>query len=139
MSTARKFIYGTLVNYMPLLELVGEADPRIFAKKSMTSATELYPFIVYKLGNDTSEGLAEDQTISRQFFQVWVHDKHDRETGDYERIDNVIKKVKEAFKLAGSASHKVWTTLYLETSQDLNDDTMNTLFRYIRFQLIKED
>jgi hypothetical protein len=142
--TARTFVYGTLTTFSPLLALVTNEDdleprPRIFAKKSLTSSVEECPYIVYKLGNETTEDLAEDQEISRQYFQVWVHDFHDGDVADYDKIDAVVTQVRKAFRLASSTADGVWIARYLETSQDLNDDTLNTVFRYVRFQLIKKE
>lgn len=138
--TARTFVYGKLTDQAgPVAPLVGGDNPRVFAKKSMTSAVEDHPYIVYKLGNETNEDLAEDQDVSRQYVQIWVHDFHDSEIGDYMKIDEVIAAIKLAFKNAGSASDGIWTSRFLEVSQDLNDDTLKTLFKYIRYQLIKEE
>jgi hypothetical protein len=137
MTTARKFIWGKL-NDPSITILVGDTDPRIFAKKTMTSSKEHHPFVVYKLGNDTSEEFSEERDVTRQFFQVWVHDFNDGKTADYAKIDEVILAIKNVFKNAGGIPG-VWTTRYLETSQDLDDDTLNTVFRYLRFQLIRED
>lgn len=135
---ARHFIWHTL-NTPAVQALVGgPGDPRIFAKKTMTSSKENHPYIVYKLGNDSDEDFSEDTSITRQFFQVWVHDYFDGDTADYDRIDDVITQVKRAFKNAGGVQG-IWTTRFLETSQDLNDETLNTIFRYARFQLIRED
>lgn len=138
--TAREFVYNTLVQYNPLTALIGGSDnPRVYAKKNMTSSIEDCPYIVYKLGNSTNMELAETEDWERQFFQVWVHDYHDQKVvADYLRIDDVIAEVKSAFRLAGSKEDGVITAIYLETSQDLNDETLGTVFRYLRFQLIKK-
>lgn len=139
--TARHFVYGRLTSYAPLVALIGGASsPRVFAKKTMTSLIEDHPYIVYKLGNETTENFSEEREITRQFIQVWVHDFQDKDTADYDKIDAVIKQVRAAFRTIGnSVNDKIWTTIYLETSQDLNDDTLNTVFKYVRFQLIKEE
>lgn len=138
--TARTFIYRTLANNPGVTSLVGGAsNPRIFAKKSMTSSVEECPYIVYKLGNETSLDFAETHEMSNQFFQVWVHDFHDGDVADYEKIDEVISAVKSAFFLASSGSDMVYSVKFLETSQDLNDDTLNTVFKYVRFILVKEE
>ena len=141
--SARTFVYGILTTFEPLIELITgpeSLEPRVFAKKSLTSAVEECPYIVYKLGNETNENLSEEtDDFSRQYFQVWIHDFQDSDTADYERIDNVATQVKKAFHLANSGSDGIWATRYLETSQDLNDDTLNTAFRYLRFQLIKRE
>lgn len=138
--TARHFVYGTLTGTPAITDLIGGAtDPRVFAKKSMTSSKEQCPYVVYKLGNETSEEFSEDRDISRQFVQIWVHDFSDGETADYDEIDKVLKAIRQTFFNLNSASNRVWTTRYLETSQDLNDETLNTVFRYMRFQIIKEE
>lgn len=137
--TARTFVYETLSGNAALTELIGGDNPRIFAKKTMTSSIEKHPFLVYKFGNATSEGLSETINAERQFFQVWVHDYHDGETADYMRIDAVVDAVKNALRAKGSGADGVWMINFLETSQDLNDETLNTIFRYIRFQLIKQE
>lgn len=138
--TARTFVYQTLTHNSDLVAMLGGAfDPRVFAKKSMTSAVEDTPYLVYKMGNSSEIGLSEDTSIDNQFFQVWVHDFHDSDTADYMRIDQVCRLVKKAFFLADSAADGVWNVRYLETSQDLNDDTLNTVFRYLRFQLTKKE
>ena len=52
--TARTFIYGKLLQIPSISDLGGLEDPRIFAKKTMTSADEQHPFLVYKLGVDAT-------------------------------------------------------------------------------------
>jgi hypothetical protein len=139
--TPRKFVWTTLHDPR-IAELVGGqddvADARIFAKKTLTSNKEDCPYIVYKLGNDTSEEFSEEREITRQFFQVWVHDFTNSKIADYGRIDALLKVIKQVFKETESQPG-IWTCRYLETSQDLDDDTLDTVFRYLRFQLIRED
>jgi hypothetical protein len=137
--TARTWTYKRLTTFPGLIALIGADDPRVFAKKSMTSSIELHPYIVYKLGNNTGEDLAEDQDVSRQFLQIFVHDYADGEVADYTKIDAVIKQIKLAFKLQSSPADGVIAANYLETSQDLNDETLNTVMKYIRLQLIVKD
>lgn len=136
--TARHFVYGTMVNDPDIANEVGGPDlPRIFAKKSMTSNVEQHPFIVYKLGNETPEIMNEQLEVTRQFFQVWVHDFDDSQTADYDRIDRIILKLRTAFFNQGSGPENIWTTNWVETSQDFNDDTLKTIFKYVRFQLVR--
>lgn len=138
--TARRFVYNTLSNYEPLTDLIGEATPRIFAKKTMTSSVEEHPYIVYKLGNESVIDLAEDhQQFSTQFLQIWVHDFSAQDVADYALIDTIISKIKDAFKLQRNPEDGVWAIRFLETSQDLDDDTLNTVFRYVRFSITKEE
>lgn len=138
---ARRWVYERLTTYDDLVaEIGGLEDPRVFGKKSMTSSVENTPYIVFKMGNSTAEGLTDDyrQDPERQYFQVWIHDYSDNETGDYLRIDRLARLVKDALHMPESIAN-LWTCIYLETSQDLNDDTLNTVFRYLRFQLIQKE
>ena len=137
--TARTLIYKTLKSIPSIGLLGGVDDPRIFAKKTMTSANEEHPFLVYKLGVDANLDLAEDMRVTRQYFQVWCHDEDSDAHADYMRIDTILKEIKEAFHLLNSAVDKVYTCEFIETSQDFNDDTLNTLFKYSRFNLIRDD
>ncbi len=138
--TVRTWVYQRLTQFEPLTDLIGgDLDPRVFAKKSMTSSHEDHPYIVYKLGYNANEDISEEVDISRQFFQVWAHDYTDGETGDYLKIDAVIKQIKAAFKNQQSPSDGVIAVRFLEISQDLNDETLNTLFKYVRFQLIMKE
>lgn len=138
--TARTWLYNQMATNTALVSLVGGLEnPRIFAKKSMTSSVEDHPYIVYKLGYNASEQLSEDPDVpdpERQFVQIFIHDFHDRETGDYGKIDEVITALKHA--LAKKDGPGIYFVRYLETSQDLNDDTLNTLMKYVRFQIVKE-
>lgn len=135
--SARSFVYGTMVNSPDITDLVGKDNPRIFAKKTMTSSVEAHPFIVYKMATETPEMMNEQLEVTRQFFQVWVHDFQDGDHADYERIDAIILKLREAFWIKGSKEEDVWLTNWVETSQDFNDDTLNTIFKYVRFQMIR--
>lgn len=127
----RTWLYEALSDQTdPLPHTAGE---RVFAKKTMTSAIEEHPYIVYKLGNTSDAQISENLDAGRQYIQIFVHDFSDGETGDYMRIDDVLQAIKDKLRRASSAEDGVINCLYLETSQDLNDDTLNTVFRYARF------
>lgn len=133
--TIRAWLYGKL-STSPIAEKIGGLDqPRVFAKKTMTSSIELHPYVVYKLGYNANEAIAEDVLVERQFLQIWVHDYSDGESGDYELIDLVIEEIKQVLHNATSKEHGVILCTYLETSQDLSDETLNTVMKYIRFQV----
>lgn len=141
--TVRSWVYNRLVTYPGLVPLIGGSNPRVFAKKSMTSAIEEHPYIVYKLGFSANENLAEEmpenKELYRQFLQVWVHDFADSHTGDYTRIDQIIEQLKNAFRNQSSPEDGIILCKYIETSQDLNDDTLNTVFKYGRLQLMTKE
>jgi hypothetical protein len=125
----RSFLFGLLKNDPTLQDMVGD---RIFQSSSMTSANVTKPYLVYHIGNNTSENLADDHPASRYFFQVYIYD----EEGDYSRVDDIGDQVKLLLMGQGSPEDKIMTTRYLERSQDLNDDTLKAIFNYLRFQWI---
>jgi hypothetical protein len=139
----RVWLYDTLVADTALRTLLGVevADDatmglRIKPRQSETRIPpdEEIPFIIYGLGNETNEGLAEanDHVAERQFFSIWIHDRG----GDYTLIDSIVARVKVIFKEVSAPSYQVTMINYLETSQEFENQTYNTLFRYVRFQAI---
>lgn len=127
--TSREFIHGVLANTPGISSVVGE---RIFQQGSLLSAQTVKPYIVYTMGNNTDEGMADLDSFrpSRQFFQVYYHDL----VGDYSRIDLLVQATKQAF-LAAATTDDVCGVQYLETSRDLDDPTLESIMRYSRFQL----
>lgn len=92
------------------------------------------PYIIYGLGNDTNEDLAEDDDheAHRQFFTIWIHDKGP----SFLLIDNTIPKIKKRLVKGSDPTSGVMTVRWLETSQEFNNETYGTVFRYVRFQAI---
>lgn len=118
------FLGGTLLS----------AQSRIFPRESMLSVNAEKPYLVYGLGNDSNEDLSEDpgHEAHRQFFQIWIHD----EGGSYDVIDDMIPVIKASLQNASDPASNVTTVRWLETSQEFSNETLNTIFRYIRFQAI---
>jgi hypothetical protein len=117
-------------------DLPSHVTPRR-AQENVTYEDLPRPFLIYGLGNATAEQLsdstANDAQAERQFFQVWVHD----EGGDFNLIDEIVAIVIKRLRGAKSVPDFVYTVEYLETSQEFNNQTYGTNFRYIRFQAIK--
>ena len=137
----RAFLYDHLItdeDLWPLLEVSGsvEAEERIMPRQSQENILAPRPFIIYGLGNATSEQLADDDAgdheAERQFFQVWIHD----EGGSYNKIEDIIPVIKRRLIGASHPPSKLVTIRYLETSAEFSNQTYNTIFRYIRFQAI---
>lgn len=131
--TVRTWIYDAL----RAPSLPHDAHTRVFPKRSMKSAVEDHPYIVYKLGNESDMSLSETSTATRQYFQIYVHDFADVETGDYTKIDEVVAAIKLRLAAASSPEDGVIEVKYLETSQDLNDETLSTVMKYIRFVAVR--
>jgi hypothetical protein len=107
---------------------------RVMPRVSQDTINIPKPFLVYGLGNNTNEDLAEDNDheAHRQFFQVWIHD----EGGDYGLIDDMVEIVKGAFQGKNHPPSNVTQVRWLETSGEFANETYNTIFRYVRFQAI---
>lgn len=139
----RPLLYDLLTTDTDLQSDLGGASDilnRVLPRRSRENILVVRPFLVFGLGNATSEALVDstandpvDKDGERQFFQVWVHD----DSESYALIDNIVEKVKRRLIGVSSTEHRVLTIAYLETSAEFNNETYNTLFRYIRFQAIK--
>lgn len=125
----RKWMYDTL-------RLVTEFGTRVYQGEAILNAKIAPPFAVYRMGNDTNEALWDDQPdnpkAGRQFFQVYIHDK----PADYDNIDTLVTKVINAL-VNTPPPPGIIAVRYLETSRDLDDATLSTIYRYVRFQLVR--
>lgn len=135
MTTSRQWVFTTLTQDTALGEMV-TAD-RIFASQAMMTAQVERPFIVLKFGNDSDEQIFDDPDIpqrpNRQFLEIWCHDSRP----SYVQIDQLCDLVKQALRTdQTSADAYIMAVKYLETSADMIDETMDTVLRYMRFQLI---
>lgn len=139
----RAWLYDLLWTDPELQDLLNltavQLQDRVMPRRSQQDVVNLEtPFLIYGLGNDTNEGLVDDTSsyeveAERQFFQVWVHDQG----GDFGLIDDIVRVVKARLRGQQSVPDRVLVVQYLETSQEFNNETYGTNFRYIRFQAIK--
>lgn len=128
----RTWLYQLLSTNAGLTAIFGT---QFFQGENMTSRLYAKPFLVYTIGNATDEEFSEDKRPYRQFFQIYIHD----EPSDYVRIDDAARQVRAVLKNASSRQYGVINVRHLETSRDLDDQTMGTIVRYIRFQAIMEE
>lgn len=137
-SALRTFLYDRLYTCQPLQTLWGVDEQglksRVYPRRSQFVVPQTKPFLIYGLQTLSNEALAEDQDhrAERQFFQVWIHD----EDGDYSVIDDTIPVIIKCLVNATHPPANVSGVNYLETSQEFNNETYGTAFRYIRFQAI---
>jgi len=109
---------------------------RVLAGQSLMSAQNPKPYIVVKMMNDNDEGW-DDPDVSarphRQFFMVYIHDQRP----SYVNLDDYTDLVKNVFRLNPSSppDRITWIT-YIERSADFDDVTLDTVFRYLRFQAV---
>lgn len=126
MSDVRNFVYDRLKTVAP----VGD---RVFQQGSIITAQAVKPYLVYHFGNAPDEGMSDEDNFmpSRQFMQVYIH----VDQGDYAPVDDIMSLVRAALA-GGTKPANLIHIQYLETSQDLQDNLLQTFFRYMRFQLI---
>lgn len=116
---------------------------RVYPRESMNSSVVPdYPYLVIGLGNATNEELGDnpddfDQEPERQFFQVWIHDKLPSTGGSYLKVDELIPLVKAALRGKSSPDDNIMEIKYLETSGEFSNETLGTVYRYLRFQAIR--
>lgn len=127
----RTWLRNTLGSIPELLDNI--PLDRMLQGESLLTAQIQKPFLVYRMGNRTNEDLAEDMPdVGRQFLSIYLHDV----PADYSRIDRMEMTVIHGLNLASSVPDNIITTRYLETSRDLDDQSLGTIYRYLRFQLI---
>lgn len=136
----RAWLYDTLTLDPELQSMLGGVEgitKRVMPRRSQTTIEGPRPFLIFGLGNNTNEDLgdptANDVEADRQFFQIWIHDE---DSGSYALIDDFIPVLKRVLVGATSPPDRIMTIAWLETSQEFNNETYHTLFRYIRFQAI---
>lgn len=136
----RTWLYNRLTLDPELQSMLGGVEgirTRVMPRRSETHVAGPRPFLIYGLGNDTNEELgdptANDVQANRQFFQIWIHDE---DSGSYTLVDDFIPVIKRVLVGATSPADRIMTIAWLETSQEFNNETYDTLFRYMRFQAI---
>lgn len=130
-SPVRTWVHTRLSTNGPLTAVIGG---RVWQQGGVLTAQTQKPYLVHHFGNNTDEGMydEDDRKPNRQFLQIFVHG----EQGDYGPVDDIIPLVKAALMDLAGKPADLNQVVYLETSQDLQDDLLQTYFRYIRFQLI---
>ena len=130
-SAVRAWVDYTLLNSAYTQPLTAD---RVFQQGSILTAQHVKPYLVHHFGNRTDEGMSDEDNFrpSRQFLQIYMH----VDQGDYGPIDEIQEQVRLALSTLSGRPAQLAGVQYLETSQDLQDDLLQTFFRYMRFQLI---
>lgn len=132
MSTNRQWVYEVMTGSSALTALV--PSTLILPGKAMHVVPKTKPFIVYREGNSSPDNVVP--AARRQYFTVYIHD--DADPGDYMKIDEIERLLIELFNNApGDPALHIVGAKWLETSADGDDKEMETILRYVRFQVIK--
>ena len=131
----RTWIYDTLLSSTEATDwtTTGTNPPRIFPAERFRSIPKK-PFITYREGNTSPDN--DVPSARRQYFTIYLHDE--AEPGDYMGIDSIMDAVIDIFTNApADPEQHIIAARWLETSADQDDKEMETISRYIRFQLIR--
>jgi hypothetical protein len=129
----RTWLHQILLNTPALTDIIGD---RVAQSEARTSSVGTKPYLFHTLGVKSNQRFSESQLIHRQFFQIYVHD----EPGDYSRIDQICDILVTTLDQAVDEAYGIIRVEHLETSTDLDDMTLGTILRYIRFAaLIKKE
>lgn len=124
----RQFLYEQLM--VPELRMLHGG--RVIQRSALREVPKDKPFVVYNIGNNTDEDLAENHPANRTFFQVYIHG----DKGTYAPLDDLGDLIRDRLRGSMSPPEKIITTRFLERSQDLSDDVLHTIYNYLRFQWI---
>lgn len=119
-------------------DLVTFFSKQIFPLESLSSSrVEHFPYVMYGLGLDEPENLAEeDDTISRQILRIWVHDNRPAAGASYKKVNEGIALLKQKLKNQRSPANGLILLRYQSTSEELSDEALKTVFRYIDFEAV---
>ncbi len=131
-SFSRAFVHTRLSTDLDLTAVVGG---RAFQQGSIITSQSVKPYLVHHFGNASDEGMADEDSFQpkRQYLQVYIHVPQ----GDYGPIDDLEPLVRAALASTTGRPKEIIAVQYLETSQDLQDDLLQTYFRYLRFQIMQ--
>jgi len=128
----RSWVYGKMTGHSPLTTLVGS---RIY-ESSMLQETPTKPYIMYKMFVTQAEMMGDDRPkVFNQSMQVFVHDV----PGDFLRIDDIIRILKDLFHNASDKLAGVEIVRWLDSSEDFKDSDMGTIIRFIRFRILYKE
>lgn len=128
----RTWLHQTLIN---IPELVPIIQGRVTQGEARSSSVGKKPYLFHTVGVRSNINFSEGEKIDRQFFQVYVHD----EIGDFTQIDDICKIIVNALDQAVDEAHGIIRVEHLLTSTDLDDMTLGTNMRYIRFAALIKD
>jgi hypothetical protein len=133
-SAVRAWVHSRLRDDPALVAIVAG---RVTQQGAILSAQGIKPYLVHHFGNNTDEGMYDEDNLkpSRQFLQIFIHCIQ----GDYGPIDEIVPLIKVALASHENRPDNLISIQYLETSQDLQDDQLQSFFRYMRFQLITSE
>lgn len=134
----KPWVYDTLTN-PDNLALYEAFAKRVFALESLTSAVVSgFPYLMYGLGVETPEDLAEDDDhiAERLQFRVWIHDQRTAKGGSYTKVNEGIPLVKAALKNGSNTAANITLVRYLGASEELSDEALKTVYRYLDFEAV---
>lgn len=127
--TSRVWLYQRMLND-PTLQ--GFISSRIFQSTMVTEAPKIKPFVMYRQTSDLGFFRGDDgHQVKRNGFMVFVHNI----PGDYMLIDDIVEVINNLFDNAIDQPNGIIRSDWVETSDDLRDEDMGTIMKFIRLQI----
>lgn len=105
---------------------------RIHASTSLNAAPHTKPFIMYRQTSDVGLMRGDDgEQCRRVGYMIFVHDV----PGDYLGIDAVLVQLQTLFRDTIDQANGVIRCHWEETSDDLRDEDMGTIMKFVRIQV----
>lgn len=131
----KPWLYDFLKNETDIKAFFNE---QVFALESLSSSrVEAFPYVMYGLGVDEAENLAEeDDDTSRQLVRIWVHDNRSAKGASYKKVNDGIALLRWKLKNQRSPENGLILLRYRSTSEELSDEILKTVYRYIDFEAV---
>ncbi len=129
----RTWVYGRMDADAGLGTLVGTPTARIYASTSLTTAPKVFPFIMYRQTSDVEIFRGDDSDkVRSNGYMIFCHDV----PGDYLQIDAMIAELRRLFADTNDPNEGIVRSRWVDTSDDLRDDDMGTITKYVRIQVL---
>lgn len=108
----------------------------VYGSRTMVTPEVPKPYAVMHMGNDTEDNIAPTDFFPHTaYVTFYVHDV--RDPPSYTNVDIAIRALRDSIRAnPSSAADRVMEATPLETSQDLEDQVLRTVLRYLRIQLV---
>ena len=132
--TARTWVYAEMANDVALTALVGTSpNQRIFQSTSIDTAPKTFPFIMYRATSEVNNFRGDDgNQVNATGFMIFAHDI----PGDYMQIDTMLGHLHRLFADTRDSGEGIVRSRWVDTSDDLRDDDMGTITKYVRIQVL---
>ena len=125
----RVWVYEQMKNDTTLQAAMGD---RIYPSTKIVKAPAVKPFILYRQTSDVDAFRGDDSDAIRSAgYMIFCH----ADAGTYMGIDTYIAALQGLFKDTVDQANGITRCRWAETSDDLRDDDLGTIFKFARIQV----